>query len=107
MRVQFESTVLGTLIVLRARNLWLMALFSLNALASSVFFPPLDMNLVLSYSLQALIQKLFPRELRSVAKKDQGNKAFAKGQYQESIDFYTEALALCKSFSLIEVAWPT
>ena len=50
----------------------------------------------LYFSLQALVHKLFPREIESVTKKDQGNKAFAKGQFQESINCYTEALALCK-----------
>ena len=48
------------------------------------------------FSLQALIEKLFPHEIQSVAKKEEGNKVFAKGQLQAALELYTEALALCE-----------
>jgi len=52
--------------------------------------PSLNINV----SLQSLIEKLFPREIQSVAKKEAGNARFSKGKFQEAIDLYTEALAL-------------
>jgi len=52
--------------------------------------PSLNVNV----SLQSLIEKLFPREIQSVAKKEEGNKQYSKGKFQAAIDLYTEALAL-------------
>jgi len=52
-------------------------------------------------SLQALIEKLFPHEIQSVAKKEEGNKVFAKGQLQAALELYTEALALSPNDHII------
>ena len=58
----------------------------------------MNLSIPFSSSLQSLIEKLFPREIESVAKKTEGNQRFAQGKYKEAIELYTEALALSKSF---------